>query len=336
MAVHTQLTPVGVDIGAKTHQVCIGERGRPFTIDNTPAGGQALVRRLKRLAAVQVTLEATGVYYLDVALALSQAGLPVQVINPKAAHHFAKAIGQRSKTDALDAALLAAFSARMAFQPWHPPRQNLFALRALARQIGTLTAERAASKNRLHAAHAQCYAPKALVRDLKQGIAQLERRIDKLAAAARELIDADPELSTQYAAITHATGFAEASALAVLGELVLVPQELRARQCVSHAGLDVRHCESGTSVAKPGRLSKQGNRHLRAALYMPALVATQHDPVTRAFYQHLIAQGKTKLQALCAVMRKYLTALWAIVKHPQPFDTTKLFNIKPSPAASTA
>lgn len=328
MTVQNQLTPVGIDIGAYKHQVCIGEKGRSFSIDNNATGWRKLITKLKCLPEVRVTMEATGAYYLDLAIALSTAGLAVQVINPKAAHHFAKALSQRSKTDALDAGVLAAYSARMRFCPWQLPQPNCFALRALSRQILALTTERAANKNRLHALSAQGLAPKVLVQDLKRGIAQLDRRIAKLSEAALELIHGDPELSAQHTALVSATGVGDASALAVLGELVLLPRRMSARQCASHAGLDVRLHESGTSVAKPARLSKHGNRHLRSALYMPALVATQHDPVARAFYQRLISRGKTKLQALCAVMRKYLTAFWALIKNPQPFDTCKLFDVR--------
>lgn len=328
MAIQNRSTPVGIDIGAYRHQVCIGEQGRAFAIDNNPAGWRTLIARLKRLPEVRVTMEATGVYYLDLALALSTAGLAVQVINPKAAHHFAKALSQRSKTDALDAGVLAAYSARMRFRPWQPPQPNCFALRALSRQILALTTERAANKNRLHALGAQGYAPKVLVADLKRGIAQLDRRIARLSEAALVLIHGDPELSAQHAALVSTTGVGDASALTLLGELVLLPRHMNSRQCASHAGLDVRLHESGTSVAKPARLSKHGNRHLRAALYMPALVATRHDPTTKAFYQHLIARGKTKLQALCAVMRKYLTAFWALIKNPAPFETQKLFDTR--------
>ena len=80
---------------------------------------------------------------------------------------------------------------------------------------------------------------------------------------------------------------------------------------------------------KKTRISKAGNRHLRRALYMPALVAAQHDPHLRAFYELLIARGKAKMQALVAVMRKLLHAIFGMFKHRQLYDGSKLFRLAP-------
>lgn len=321
-------TPVGVDIGARRHRVCIGlgASAREFDIENTPAGARELVRALKGRAA-RVSLEATGVYYLDLAHALATAGIAVMVINPRMAHHFIQALGRRSKTDALDARALAEYSARMPWRAWQPPRKALFELRTIARQIGAIARARAADKNRLHALGAQAGAPRVLVRDLEGAVRAADRRIARLAAAALKLIGADEALKAQYEALLSAKGIGEASAIAILAELALLPRDMRARECASHAGLDVRLNESGSSLHKRARLSKHGNRHLRAALYMPALVAVRCDPIARAYYQHLIAQGKPRMQALGAVMRKYLTACWALVKDPKPFETERLFDI---------
>ena len=89
--------------------------------------------------------------------------------------------------------------------------------------------------------------------------------------------------------------------------------------------IDPREHSSGSSVHKKTRISKAGNRHLRRALSMPALVAVRHDPHLRAFYQHLLDKGKAKLQALVAVMRKLLHAIFGMFKHRQAYDGAKLF-----------
>ena len=107
---------------------------------------------------------------------------------------------------------------------------------------------------------------------------------------------------------------------------------LPARQWVAYAGLDPRQYTSGSSVQKKTRLSKAGNKHLRRALYMPALVAVQHDPHLRAFYQHLLERGKFKMQALVAVRRKLLHAFHGMFKTHQPYDGAKLFQLQPASA----
>jgi transposase len=113
----------------------------------------------------------------------------------------------------------------------------------------------------------------------------------------------------------------------LLAELLVLPDDLAAPQWVAHAGLDPRPYESGTSVHRPRRISKVGNRHLRAALYMPALVAIQHEPNVKAFYNKLVTAGKKPMQAVVAVMRKLLHAIWGMLKHDQDFDGNKFFKI---------
>jgi len=120
-------------------------------------------------------------------------------------------------------------------------------------------------------------------------------------------------------------GIAETSAVAILGELALLSPHLTARQWVAHSGLDPVHQESGTSVHKRSRISRAGNRHLRRALYMPALAAVRWDPHMKAFYQALQQRHKTKLQAIIAVARKMLHAIYGIFRSKTPSEGSKLF-----------
>lgn len=103
------------------------------------------------------------------------------------------------------------------------------------------------------------------------------------------------------------------------------------RQWVAYAGLDPRLHLPGSSVAKKPAVSKTGNAHLRRALYMPALVASPHEPHLRAFYQHLLTRGKTKLQAVVAVMRKLLHAIFGMFKHNAPHNGSRVFALEPQP-----
>lgn len=322
-------TYVGIDVGAKRcewagceaqHTVAGG------SFEQTPSGHAAIIARLQRFAPVRIVLEATGVYYFDLALALVGAGLPVAVINPKSFHHFAKLRLVASKTDRLDAALLAEYAERMAPPLWTPPAPACLALRDIGRQISRLTHARAQAKNRLHALAAKRTTPPLLLADERAGIRTLDRRIARLAKAAEQSIAQDPVLAQSFAHLGSAKGIGRVSAVALLAELCVLPEQMKSAQLSRHAGLDVRLTQSGSSVHKPGRLSKTGNRYLRAALYMPALSAARTDPAARAFYQALIARGKKKMQALCALMRKYLTGLWACLKANEPFDSSRLFS----------
>lgn len=315
----------GIDVGAEELVLVLRSNGvssKAQTFANTPVGHQQLV---KALNGARVCMEATGVYYVDLAVCLHDAGIALSVINPKAAHNFAKALMHNSKTDSVDADVLAQFAERMDFVPWVRPSAEALALRALARRIETLTRERAASKNQQHALCACQDTPKAVLQDVKLAIAQLQKRIERLSAEARALIKQHPHLEKNFQLLISIKGVAQTSAIALLGELSVLPVGLTHKQWVKYAGLDPRVFQSGKSIEKKPRLSKAGNRHVRQSLYMPALSAKQHDPHVRAYFEHLLAQGKKPLQALCAVMRKLLHAIHGMIKHQQPFDNTRFY-----------
>jgi transposase len=319
---------VGIDVSAKTLQICLETpKGAVESLElpNSAEGHRQLCRKLtQRGRRARIGLEATGLYSLDLALALSrQPRLEVMVINPRAVHDFARACLQRSKTDILDAQTLLEFVRRMPFQPWQPPGTETLELRALARRIAALTVFGTQEKNRLHAAGATAQLSPALRQDLELSIEQLEQRIDRLIEQSLAVIDRCSQLKKNFELLTSIPGFAQKSGIQVLSELAILPQDMTARQWVAHAGIDPRHQESGTSLRKPARISRTGNRHLRAALYMPALVAVQRDRHVKAFYDQLLERGKAPMQANVAVMRKLLHALHAMLRTETPFESEK-------------
>ena len=153
----------------------------------------------------------------------------------------------------------------------------------------------------------------------------MEQRIAQLTQDAVGFIQAQPALARQFALLQTMKGVGQTSAIALLGELLLLPPGLSHKQWVKAAGLDPREFTSGTSVHKRARLSKTGNRYIRMALYMPALSAKAHDPYVKGFFEHLIDLGKTPLQALCAVMRKLLHAMHGMLTQDKPFDNTRFY-----------
>jgi transposase len=320
----------GIEVGAQALVVSLEREGRRQalkTFDNTAQGHQAILRHLRRAGhTVRVCLESTGVYGLDLALALARAGLEVMVANPRAVRHFATALMQRSKNDRLDAVVLLEFALRMPFQAWVPPGQAALQLHALARRLEALKETQAAEKSRWHAAQATETTPSALRRDLERSLRSLRRAIARLAREAVKIIAQDPGLKLRFDLLISTRGaIAETSAIHILAEMAVLPSDLDVRQQVAYAGLDPRECSSGTSVHKKVRISKHGNAHLRRALYMPALVALRRQPNLRAFYQHLRQRGKLKMVALVAVMRKLLHALYGMFKHQKPFDGSKVY-----------
>ena len=147
-------TLAGIDVAAQTLEVRLerpGGKQQALEISNCSKGHRELIRRLTgRRGQARVVLEASGVYHLDLALALHQgAGIEVMVINPRVARDFAKASMQRSKTDALDAGVLLEYVRRMPFQAWCPPTPEELELRTMGRRIASLVKIRSQEKNRL-------------------------------------------------------------------------------------------------------------------------------------------------------------------------------------------
>ena len=320
----------GIDVGAEELILVIRKKGNshhPQKFANTPADHARLIKKLVKLPGIIVCLEATGIYHFDLSIALHDAGIALMVINPKSSHNFAKVLMKNSKTDSVDADTLAQYAERMDFVAWTRPSDEEIALRSYSRRIDALTRQKAAAKNNLHALSATQETPKAVLRDVKLSISQLEKRIERLSKEARGLIEKHDKLERVYQLLTGIKGIAQTSAIALMGELLLLPQGLTDREWVKFAGLDPRTFESGKSVHKNTRISKAGNRHIRSALYMPAMSAKMHDPYVKAYFDHLVDNGKKPLQALCAVMRKLLHAIHGMLKHDKPFDNTRFYAI---------
>jgi len=318
----------GIDVGSRQLVVAIDPGTGAIwegTFSNDAAGHRNLIRRLTRTGtAARVCVEATGIYHLDLCLALAQAKrIEVMVANPRATKDFARAQLQRSKTDRTDAHSLLEFVRRMDFEAWEPPRASILALRAFSRRIQALLVTRAQEKNRLHADESVEATPRAIRESIDRHIDAINGEIESLTQSALAEVRVDEDLARRFAHLISVKGIAEASAITLLAELSVLPVDMSARQWVAHAGLDPKHNESGTSVHGAVRISKIGNRHLRAALFLPAMVASRHEPRVRAFYEKLLARGKKPMQALVAVMRKLLHAVHGMFQYDSDFDGTR-------------
>ena len=332
----TKQTYVGIDVGASELVVVIirnGKPGKAKNFSNTPEGRNALIKYLNpKKRKVKVCLEATGTYHFDIAVELSNTNnIEVMVMNPKAVKNFAMALLQRNKTDAIDAQLLADIASMLDFKEqfiaWQTPSKEVIDLRSAGRRLNELTRQKAAAKNQLHALQATESTPQFVLDSVKQTIANLEQQIKELQQHVIELVDNNDELSQVLELLLSIAGVGKTSAIYIMGEILILPKDMNVKQWVAHAGLDPREFTSGTSVNKQPRLTKAGNRHLRCALFMPALSATRHNVNVKAFYNHLLDKGKKKMQGICAVMRKLLHAIYGILKTGQPFDGNKFYVI---------
>lgn len=319
---------VGVDIAATTATVAWAQAGglpgRPLTIDQTPQGFATLQKRLVDTghapAATLVVMEATGGYWVALATTLAQAGFAVAVINPTQAHHFAKALLKRAKTDAIDARTLAQLAATLQPAPWTPPPAIYTELQQRLAQRDALVAMRQQARNQRHAL-VQLPVVVAAVRErLDALIATLDGQIAAVEGEIAQVIGQDPQWAATAALLLSITG------IGLLTAAWLLVATLNFELCptlgaaTAYAGLAPYPRESGTSVRGRPRIGHGSNRRLRTALYLATLSAARHNPAIKAFYERLKAAGKPKKVARCAAARKLLALAWAIVRTGRPFD----------------
>lgn len=321
---------VGIDVSADSLDVSAEVNGKELSIEqftNDASGHGKLICWLgKRGKSARVVLESTGVYSLDLALALHECEhTEVMVANPRAVRDFTRASMKRSKSDAQDAVSIREFAKRMEFVPWQPPSREVLELRTIARRIAALTVERTREKNRKHAVESCESVSRVVLEDIQENLDHLERRLSVLTKEAVSVIESEAELATAYRRVTSVKGIAETSGVAILSELLVLPKDMTVRQWVAHCGLDPREYQSGSSVKKPARISKVGNVHLRRALYMPAVVAMQYEPQVKAYYEKLVGKGKKPRQALVAIMRKLLHAIYGMLRSDTDFDGQKFY-----------
>jgi len=217
---------------------------------------------------------------------------------------------------------------RMNFVQWKMPSDNKITLHRYSRRMAQLKKMMAQEQSRRSAVEFQGKDGKEIIKSTEKTIALFEKQVAKLQKLALDLINSDTELKNAYDVLNSTKGIAEVSATQLLAEFVMLAEGLTAAQWVAFAGLDPKPIESGSSVNKPRRISKHGNKYIRAALYMPAIVAIRHEPNVKAYYEKLLVAGKKKMQAIVAVMRKLLLAIWGMLNSKKNWDGHKFYKIE--------
>jgi transposase len=314
------MTLVGIEISQKTFDATLldptGSR-RHQQFANTKAGFHAFYTWVNAhpLSDVHVCMEATNVYWEDLAEDLSQHGCPVSVVNPARTKGFAISQLKRHKTDKVDSGVVADFCDRMAPRLWHPPSPEQRQLRDLVRHVDALKKTRTQQMNR----------SKTCRNDVVK--ASLQTIIDALNAQMVAI-----EAQIELLCTTHATmhdqrqllmsiqGIGKTTATKILAEMYDLEEYLNARAAAADGGLTPAHYESGSSVRRRPRLCKIGKASLRGALYLPAITAMHHNPIIRDLKERLEQKGKPTGVIIGAAMRKLLHLAYGVLKNKIVFD----------------
>ena len=322
----------GIDIAKDTAVFSLVEGSgdamtKSVTFSNKSKGFNEGIRWIRKLVKpykpfhVNITMEATGVYYLSLAKFFTkQKGVTVSVVNPALVKSFSEASLVRTKTDGIDSYVIARFALAMNPKEWTPPTPHEEQMLNMVRHVDTIKKMIQAERNRLH--HLEIVGDSTLdvQKSIKKHIRFLEKQIEELNGGLKKLVKEHPETDADIKRLCSIPGIGETTALNLLTEIGDVRRFASVKQLVAHAGLAPKEHSSGTSVRGKSMICKRGAKKLRKALYMPAMVASQHNPIVRAFYERLLSAGKKPMLALIACMRKLLHIAYGLLKNKTSFN----------------
>ncbi|MGA7094072.1 MAG: transposase [Candidatus Cybelea sp.] len=310
---------LGIDLSKETfHAFLFSDRGEAKRVfPNTSKGFEQLTAWLmnRHAADVHICMEATGAYWEALAVYLHELKHRVSVVNPARIKAFAQSELLRTKTDAVDAALIARFCKSQVPEAWIPPAPEIRVLQALMRHYEHLKTTRAQQS-----VYAQSSETAIVTTSIAEVIATLDEQIAEVERKIRQHFDDHPDLKRRRDLLTSIPGIGETTAGSILSEIPHLDRFQSAKAVAAFAGLSPRERRSGTSIHGRPRLCKTGNARVRKALYMPAIVALRFNPTLRVFAERLLAAGKHKRLIIGAVMRKLLVLAYGILRSGVAFD----------------
>jgi len=290
------------------------------SLSNTKAGIEELIGWLAENKAPEahVIMEPTGVYHEPAALALTDAGLKLSLVNPAQLRQFAQGLGVKNKTDKADSTVLARYGDTLKPDAWQAPSQSARQLKALLARRDAVAEDLQREQNRQEAVDFGI-SPEQVKQSILQSIAFLQGELRRLEQMIKDHIDSDPDLRNKRELLETIPGVGMRVS-SNLTALFAAKTFTSAEQLAAYLGLVPVQWESGSSVRGRPRLSKAGPSHLRKLLYMPAVVARQWNPHIKSFSDRLIAKGKTKMAVIGACMRKLAHLCFGVVHTGRPYD----------------
>ena len=326
------LQSVGIDIAKDKFDVCFKERKnqrnvikgtKTFTnnFKGFPDFKQWYSKRKKGNTPIVFVMEATGVYYEELAYFLHSEKEEVFVELPQKVKYFAKSLNIKTKTDKVDAKLIAdiGLERSSSLKAWNPPSEQFKAIRDLCRELSQLKKSKSAASSRLHAWKTAHNTIPEVIETAEEHLNILDELIKNTEELLLQRIKQDKKLYERIEKIAQVKGLGIMSVTRVIAETNGFLLFNSIRQVVSYAGLDIVQEESGQYKGK-SHLSKKGNAHLRAALYMPAVAAVTHNDNLKEFYSRLNEKFNYKKQSLVAVMRKLLVLIYTLWKSGDNYD----------------
>jgi transposase len=265
------------------------------------------------------TMEATGVCYEGLACYLNEKGHPVHVVLPNQTKKYAQSSGIHTKTDRIDAGMLARFGLERSPSEWKPLSKNFKILRQLTRERCTLIQTRTQAMNHLHACKHQGRPRQSSIERCGAMIETINCQVSAIEKEIKAIADSDEELKNRLPYVLSIKGVSLLTAVCILSETNGFASFSNIKQLTSYAGLDVLVKESGKWKGK-SKISKKGNRHIRKALYFTTFSGITHDADTRERYERLKEKKGVAMVAAVAQQRKLLGLIYTLWKKQEMFS----------------
>lgn len=292
--------------------------------DNTAKGLEKLNAWVAkhRISSVdfKVVMEATGVYHESAAYFLHEKGFAVSVLLPNKTKAYAKSLNAKSKTDSIDARILAQMGLERSLEIWQPASHNMRRIKRLCRERVALQEQKTITLNQNHARSCEFEPEKNSQERATQLIKFIEKQIAEVEGNIQQAIACDKTLKEKVDRICTVKGLGWISVITIVAETDGFALFKNKGQLVSFAGYDVVQNESGSSVKGTTRISKKGNRHIRRALHFPALTAVQYEPQFKNLFTRTLEKSFIKMKAYVAVQRKLLVLIYTLFKNDTPYD----------------
>lgn len=326
---------VGIDISKSSFTACLcmsnmRERcqSEVTSFANTRQGFNQLLKWSRKEALkgypIRFVMEATGVYYESLAYHLYRLKQEVYVVLPNKVHDYAKYEGVKTKTDEVDARVIARMGCvTNNLFAWQPPAPIYRDLKQLTRACAALKKMRVTLLNQLESLnHAEETLP-SVIKHYTQVVDELDTQIEKLKKEIDKRLQQDQELTEKINRIATIKGLSVDTIVSIIAETNGFAFITSRKQLASYAGLDVRAHASGQQDPKH-HISKRGNVRLRSLLYMPALVASRFNPSLQLMYKRINERNPTcKKIGITALMRKLLLLIYTLWKNGETFDPNK-------------
>jgi transposase len=323
---------VGIDISKATFTACFccsysngkTEVSDVLKFDNCKRGFNQLLKWARKnkgtLHQTFFVMEATGIYYEPLAYHLTNLKLQVSVVLPNKVKHYGHSLNIKSKTDIIDARIIAQMGAERSLELWQPPSPVLKKLRDLTRLYTDLKAQRTVFENRLQAIEAGNEPLAFIIQSTQSVIKKLNTEIQKCEAQIGILIKSEKWLSEKMNKILTIKGIGLITAAIVVAETQGFRLIKNVKQLASYAGYDVVERESGTSIKGRTKISKKGNGRIRAAMHFPALVAARYNENLKNAYQRINQSKSSKMVGATALQRKLLILMYTLWKNDTVYE----------------